>query len=48
MLVIGAKEVEEKTVAVRDRKQGDAGTMPLTDFIKKAVKETEEKYIEKN
>ena len=47
MLVVGAKEAEEGTVAVRDRKQGDAGSVPLDEFLARAVKETEEKYIEK-
>jgi Threonyl-tRNA synthetase len=29
MLVIGAREVEEGTVAVRDRSKGDLGSMTL-------------------
>ena len=33
MLVIGDKEVESKTVAVRGRKDGDKGAMALADFI---------------
>ncbi|MBQ9469021.1 MAG: threonine--tRNA ligase [Clostridia bacterium] len=48
MLVLGAKEAESGTVAVRDRRQGDAGSVPFEDFLARAVKETEEKYIEKN
>src|SRR5215211_4284294 len=32
MLVLGDKELEEKTVAVRERKQGDIGAMSLEEF----------------
>jgi threonyl-tRNA synthetase len=32
MLVLGDKELEEGTVAVRERKQGDIGAMPLGEF----------------
>ncbi|HEV7698643.1 MAG TPA: threonine--tRNA ligase [Pyrinomonadaceae bacterium] len=35
MLVLGDKELEEKTVAVRDRKQGDIGGMSLAEFLEK-------------
>ncbi len=33
MLVVGDKEIEQGVVAVRGRKKGDLGTMPLADFI---------------
>ncbi|MBL8186070.1 MAG: threonine--tRNA ligase [Blastocatellia bacterium] len=33
MLVLGDKEFEEKSVAVRERKQGDIGAMSLDEFI---------------
>jgi threonyl-tRNA synthetase len=33
MLVVGDKEAEADTVAVRERTQGDIGAMALTDFI---------------
>ena len=39
MLVIGAKEAESGTVAVRSRKQGDMGAMTLDDFMTMALKE---------
>ncbi len=39
MLVIGAKEAENGTVAVRSRKQGDMGAMSLDDFLTLALKE---------
>ncbi len=39
MLVIGDKEVESGTVAVRSRKDGDLGTMELDAFIAKAAGE---------
>ena len=32
MLVLGDKELEEKTIAVRERKQGDIGAMSLEEF----------------
>ena len=32
MLVLGDKELEENKVAVRERKQGDIGAMPLDEF----------------
>ncbi len=39
MLVIGDKEAEAGVVSVRHRKDGDLGTMPLADFIGKALTE---------
>jgi threonyl-tRNA synthetase len=45
MLVIGANEAEAGTVAVRDRKVGDAGVMTAEEFLKKAVKEVEDKVL---
>ena len=48
MLVVGAKEAEDGTVAVRDRKTGDLGSVPFEQFLERAVREDREKYIEKN
>ena len=39
MLIIGDKEVENGVVAVRSRKGGDLGTMPLADFMAKVTDE---------
>jgi len=39
MLVIGDKEVEDKTVAVRSRKEGDLGAMPVEGLVEKMVEE---------
>ncbi len=39
MLIIGDKEAEEKAVAVRNRKEGDLGTMPLMDLVEKLEEE---------
>ena len=39
MLIIGDKEAENGTVAVRSRKGGDLGTMQLDDFMNKVVEE---------
>ncbi|NLN49639.1 MAG: threonine--tRNA ligase [Clostridiales bacterium] len=43
MLIIGDKEVENSTVSVRDRKEGDIGSMNLEDFINKIEKEIKDK-----
>jgi threonyl-tRNA synthetase len=32
MLILGDKELEEGNIAVRERKEGDIGAMPLTEF----------------
>lgn len=37
MLVVGDREVEERTVAVRDRKAGDIGSMPVDVFAERAL-----------
>ncbi len=42
MLIIGDKEIETGTVAVRDRKLGDIGVMSIEDFIKRVKKEVKE------
>ena len=46
VLVVGEKEVADKTVAVRKRKEGDLGAKPLSEFIDQAVKENAEKINE--
>lgn len=43
MLVVGAKEIEEHTVAVRSREDGDLGTMTVDEFTEKIGKEIENK-----
>ena len=43
MLVIGDKEAESGTVAVRHRKEGDLGAMPLDAFIAKVKGEIDAK-----
>ncbi|MDP2892696.1 MAG: threonine--tRNA ligase [Bacillota bacterium] len=43
MLVIGDREAEAGTVAVRSRKSGDMGAMPLPQFIEMLKEETEQK-----
>lgn len=45
MLVLGDKEVESGMVAVRSRKDGDLGVMPLPEFIEKLRVEVENKAI---
>ena len=46
MLVMGAKEVEANAVAVRSRKAGDIGQMPVDEFIEKIKNEIETKAID--
>lgn len=43
MLVVGSKEVEENTVAVRSREDGDVGTMMIEEFKEKLLNEIEKK-----
>lgn len=43
MLVVGEKEMEAKSVAVRHRDKGDEGMMKLGEFIEGLTKEIEEK-----
>jgi threonyl-tRNA synthetase len=43
MLVIGDKETETKTLAVRSREDGDLGTMSPADFISRIVNEIKNK-----
>lgn len=40
MLVIGSKEQESETVAVRGRDEGEMGSLSLNDFIKKILEES--------
>ena len=39
MLVLGKKEVEERTVSVRSRKKGNEGSLPVEAFLEKLVAE---------
>ena len=43
LIVVGEKEAENREVAVRSRKNGDEGAMPLDNFIDRVVKEIESK-----
>ena len=43
MLVMGDKEVEAGLVSVRSRKDGDLGTMSVSDFLSKALLEVAQK-----
>jgi len=43
MLIVGEKEVESRTVAVRQRHSGDLGAMSLDDFIARMQKDIDEK-----
>ena len=45
MLIIGDKEKEENTVAVRMREKGDIGSMSLADFAARVKQENDEKIV---
>jgi threonyl-tRNA synthetase len=45
MLVVGGREMDEGTVAVRDRIDGDVGSMPIAAAIAKLREEIETKKI---
>ena len=45
MLLVGDKDIENNTVSIRDRRDGDIGSMALADFIAKIVEEVESKII---
>lgn len=44
-LVVGEKELEEKTVSVRKRGEGDKGSMKFDDFIQMILDEVQSKFI---
>ena len=43
MVVLGDKEVEDKVVALRDRKGGNFGVMSVEDMLAKFHQEIDEK-----
>lgn len=43
MLVVGDKEIENNAVSVRDRKEGDRGSMSLDEFVSNIQKEIKQK-----
>lgn len=45
ILVVGGKEIENKSVRVRQRQKGDIGEVKLEEFIEKIDKEIKEKII---
>ena len=45
MLVLGDKEVEDGVVAVRERKQGDIGTMSLAEFKEMITQQREQRSL---
>lgn len=46
MIILGAKEAEQQKVAVRKRKAGDLGAMPLADLTKRLNEEIASKQLE--
>ncbi len=45
MLIVGAREMEQGTVSVRDRIEGDLGAMPVAQAIEKLTREVQEKTV---
>ncbi|MBR1983104.1 MAG: threonine--tRNA ligase [Clostridia bacterium] len=45
MIILGDKEQEEQTLSVRSRKEGDLGSMSLTDLTAKLVEEDRSKKV---
>ena len=45
MLLVGDKDIENNTVSIRDRRDGDIGSMALADFITKITEEVANKTI---
>ena len=45
MLVVGEKEADAKQVSVRERKEGDTGTMSASDFAAKLKQAIEERSL---
>jgi len=43
LLIIGDRELEEETVSVRSRKNGDEGVLPLSEFLVRVEKEAKDK-----
>ncbi len=43
MLIVGAKEVENGTVSVRSKREGELGTMTIEEFLDKILTEIKEK-----
>ena len=43
MIIIGDKEIENKTISIRKHQKGDLGTFQLNEFIEKLKKEVEQK-----
>ena len=46
MLIVGEKEMNDKTVSVRSRKDGDIGSMTIDEFISLLGEKVEKKVIE--
>ncbi len=43
MLIVGSNEVEDKTVSVRDRREGDMGAISVDEFKEKILQEIEDR-----
>jgi threonyl-tRNA synthetase len=46
MLVVGQREQDEGAVAVRHRRLGDVGSMPLAAFVERIEREIAEKTLD--
>ena len=48
MVVVGDKDIENKTVSIRSRKDGDLGAMSVEDFVRLMVEKVRTKEIDCN
>ncbi len=45
MVIVGDKDIENGTVSVRSRKQGELGAMRIEEFVKNITEEIESKAL---
>ncbi len=45
MILVGDKDIESNTISVRDRRDGDIGSMAISDFVAKICEEVNNKVI---
>lgn len=45
MLILGDKEVEDKTISLRSRKEGDKGSVSVLEFLESILEKIETKAL---
>ena len=46
MVVVGDKDIENNTISIRKRKEGDLGAMTVEQFLEKIVLDRDNKVID--